>query len=396
MPPSTEGPAGGALLRRLLGALDEELPAATALRERLHARPELANAEHETAKTVLAELGGDGARRVAGTGILARVGPPGPGEIAVRAELDALAVGERTGAPFAATGEAMHACGHDVHMAALVALFRAARRIEGALPAPLLAVFQPSEEDYPSGAVQLLDAGALEGVAAIAAAHVHPGVPAGAVTADDGPVNASSDNFCIEVGGRAGHAAYPHTARDPVVVLAEIVVALQTLVSRTLDPLHGAVVSVTRLDAGTAENVIPARACARGTIRSLDPADRVALKERMRDLVEHLAAGHGCTSRLALTEGEPAIVNDPELTARVRPLLRAAGAAPSPPMRSCGSDDFGFFGSAARLLLLFVGFDPAPGVPRVPLHHPEFLPGAAAVGAVARAQAAAYVAAARA
>ena len=383
-----------ALLVRLLEALEPELAAAEALRERLHARPELANAEHETAAIVLAALDAADVERVAGTGILARIGPRAGPAVALRAELDALALRERTAAPYAATSGAMHACGHDVHMAALVALFRAARRVESALPAPLLAIFQPSEEDYPSGAVGLLGEGRLEGVATVAAAHVHPDVPPGAVTADDGPVNASSDNFLIVVEGRGGHAAYPHATRDPVVAVAEIVVALQTLVSRTVDPLHSAVLSVTRLMAGSAENIVPEEARAAGTLRALQPEDRPRLKQRLLAIVEHVAAAHGCSARVELTEGEPAIVNDPDLTARVRPLLAAAGTAVAPPMRSCGSDDFGFFGATARLLLLFVGFEPAPGAPRVPLHHAEFLPASATVRPVARALAAAYVAAA--
>jgi amidohydrolase len=179
-----------------------------------------------------------------------------------------------------------------------------------------------------------------------------------------------------------------------VVVLAEIVVALQTLVARTVDPLHSAVLSVTRLMAGSAENIVPEEARAAGTLRALQPEDRPRLKHRLLEIVEHVATAHGCSARVELTEGEPAIVNDPDLAVRVRPLLAAAGTAAAPPMRSCGSDDFGFFGSTARLLLLFVGFEPAPGAPRVSLHHPEFLPASATVRTVARALAAAYVAAA--
>jgi amidohydrolase len=389
-------PAPTELLRALLAALEPELAGAEALRERLHARPELAYAEHETAATVLAALGADRVERVAGdTGILARLGPDGDRAVGLRAELDGLRQTERTGAPFAATGAAMHGCGHDVHMAALVALFRAAGTLERALPAPLVALFQPSEENYPSGALRLVEEGALAGVATVAAAHVHPDVAPGAVSADDGPVNASSDNFRIVVAGHAGHAAYPHVTRDPVVVLAEIVVAAQTLISRTVDPLHSAVLSITQLEAGTgAENIVPEQAVAGGTLRALHPDDREALKRRLGELVAALGRAHGCDARLEITSGEPAIVNDPSLTAGVRPLLAAAGCGAAAPMRSCGSDDFGFFGAGARLLLLFVGFETAPGAPRVPLHHPEFLPARGTVATVARALACAYVAAA--
>jgi amidohydrolase len=379
------------LLARLLAALDGELAAAEALRERLHACPELAYEEHATAAAVLEALDASRVARVGGgTGILAALGPDRGGAVALRAELDGLRQTERTGAPFAAPAGTMHGCGHDIHMAALVALFRAARTLEPELPVPLVALFQPSEENYPSGALRLVEEGALDGIATVAAAHVHPDVAPGAVTADDGPVNASSDNFRVVVDGHAGHAAYPHVTRDPVVVLAEIIVAAQTLVSRTVDPLHSAVLSITQLAAGTgAENVVPDEAVAGGTLRALHPDDRAALKRRLAELVEHTGRAHGCRARLEITSGEPAIVNDPALTGAARPLLAAAGCAAAAPMRSCGSDDFGFFGASAHLLLLFAGFETER---RVPLHHPEFLPARGTVATVARALACAYVA----
>jgi len=383
---------GTALLEALLTALEPELGPAAALRERLHAQPELAHAEHRTHTAVLEALDAPGAATVAGTGIVARLGPADGTAVAVRAELDALPVRERTDAAFAATGAAMHACGHDVHMAALVALFRAARTVE--LPVPLVALFQPSEEAYPSGALELLDAGALDGVAVVAAAHVHPDVPWGEVAVDEGPVNASSDSFVVVVEGESGHAAYPHDTRDPVVALAAVVVALQSLVSRRVDPLRSAVVTVGTLEAGSADNVIPEHARAGGTLRALHPDDRVELRRALGTLAEHVALAHGCTARVEWTEGEPAIVNDAALVARVRPLLERTGAAAAHTQRSCGSDDFGFFGARSRLLLLFVGVGGAPGMPHVPLHHPQFLPPTEAVAAVARAQAAAYAGAA--
>lgn len=383
---------GLALLDALHTALEPELGPAMTLREKLHAQPELAHVEHRTSAAILEALEAPSAETVAGTGIVARLGPPGNSAVALRAELDALPVREQTSAPFAATGAAMHACGHDVHMAALVALFRAARRVE--LPVPFVALFQPSEEAYPSGAIDLIDAGVLDGVETVAAAHVHPDVAWGDVAVDEGPVNASSDSFVVVVEGESGHAAYPHDTRDPVVALAAIVVALQSLVSRRVDPLRSAVITVGTLEAGAADNVIPEQARAGGTLRALHPDDRVELRKALGTLAEHVALAHGCTARVEWTEGEPAIVNNAALVGRVRPLLDRVGLGLAPTQRSCGADDFGFFGARSRLLLLFVGVAGAPGMRRVPLHHSEFLPPSAAVGAVARALAAAYVAAA--
>ena len=166
------------LLRALLASLEDEIPGAISLRERLHANPELSNAEHGTARLVSEALGAADVDPVAGTGLVARVGPAEGRAVAVRAELDALPIEEQTGAPFAAGNDLMHACGHDVHMAALTALFRAARRSEDSLAGPLLALYQPSEESYPSGAEVISREQRLAGEAgAFVAAHVHPDVP---------------------------------------------------------------------------------------------------------------------------------------------------------------------------------------------------------------------------
>ena len=382
------------LLRVLLDSLEAELPDAVALRELLHANPEPSHGEGETAALIAKALGAGSVSRVAGTGLVARAGPGGERAVAVRAELDALPIEEATGAPFAATNGLMHACGHDVHMAALVALFRAARRVEDRLPRPLLALYQPSEEAYPSGAEIVVREGVLADAAgAVVAVHVHPGVPWGTVRVEAGPVNASCDYLRISIEGFGGHGAYPHLARDPIVALSHAIVALQSLVSRRLDPTHAGVFSVGWTRAGTAENVIPASAEAGATLRVLEPADREPLREAACDLIEATARAHGCVATVEVTEGEPTTVNDPALAERARSLLPEAGFDIAPAMRSCGSDDFGFYGRLAPALMMFVGLKDSPGDGNLPLHHPRFLPPDEAVGAVARAQAVAFTAA---
>jgi amidohydrolase len=236
--------------------------------------------------------------------------------------------------------------------------------------------------------------GALVGkTGAIVAAHVHPEVPWGTLSVEAGPVNASSDNLRITVEGSGGHGAYPHRARDPILALSHVVVALQSLVSRRLDPMHAAVFSVGWVRAGTAENVIPDVAQAGGTLRVLDPEDREPLREMALRIVETTARAHDCTASVEVTQGEPATVNDEALARAARSLLPEAGFEPAPAMRSCGSDDFGFYSKTSPTLMTFVGIKDAPGTPNVPLHHPRFLPSDEAVGAVARAQAIAYAAA---
>ena len=378
------------LLQALLASLEDEMPAALSLRERLHANPEPGNAEHGTARLVSEALGADDVEPVAGTGFVARVGPDEGRAVAVRAELDALPMEEQTGAPFAADNDFMHACGHDVHMAALSALFRAARH--SPLPAPFLALYQPSEETYPSGAEVVVRERALGEVRAVVAAHLHPDVPWGAVSLEPGPVNASCDYVHITVEGDGGHGAYPHRARDPILALSHVVVALQSLVSRRLDPMHPGVMSVGWTRAGSADNVIPERAEAGGTLRVLHPGDRGPLREAAHAIIEATARAHGCVARVEVIEGEPATINDPAIAASARALAPEAGFELARPTRSCGSDDFGFYGSLTPTLMAFVGLDGAPDTEHLPLHHPRFLPPPEAVRAVARAQAVAFAA----
>jgi amidohydrolase len=315
--------------------------------------------------------------------------------VAVRAELDGLPIRERTGAAFSASGEAMHACGHDVHMAALVALARAAHALGEELPAPLLAVFQPSEEVHPSGAKALVE-GALAAAApaAIVAAHVHPELRWGEVALDAGAVNASFDGFEITIEGEPSHGAYPHQGRDPILALAQVVVALHAQVARRMDPMHPTVLTVGVVEGGSTENVIPECASARGALRALRAEDRRTLRELVEEVVAGVAVANGCRGSVSFVAGEPVLENDPRIVAGARELLGDAGAAPAPEWRSCGSDDFAFFGALGPVAMTFVGLDGAPGFQSRPLHHPELLPPDEAVGAVARVQAVLYVAAA--
>jgi amidohydrolase len=383
-----------ALLEQLLGAVERELPRAVALRHRLHARPELAHVEEQTAAAVAQELP-VACTTVAVTGRIARVGPADGAPVAVRAELDGLPVEERTGAPFSASGGVMHACGHDVHMAALVALTRATHELADALPAGLLAVFQPSEEAYPSGAEQLArEELARNAPAAVVAAHIHPELPWGTVGLDPGAVNASCDAVEITVEGEPTHGAYPHLGRDPILALAQIVVALHAQVARRIDPHGPAVLTVGVLEGGAAENVIPPRARARAALRAHRPEDRLALRQMVQEVVTGIAAAHGCRGSVELTPGEPALENDPGIVALARELLAGANLVPAREWRSCGSDDFAFFGALAPIAMAFVGLDGAEGFTPRPLHHPELLAPDEAVGAVARVQAVLYLAAA--
>jgi amidohydrolase len=373
--------------------LAAELDAAVELRHELHASAELSGAEHRTAERVVAALGAAGAPAVADTGRLIRIGGKDGPCIALRAELDALPITEQTGVPWASTTGAMHACGHDVHLAGLTALCRAAQAAErdGDLPVPLLAVLQPREEAIPSGARDIVASGALEAQlpCAIVAVHLQHQLPAGTVAAAVGTVNAATDDIEITVEGTGGHAGYPQLAADPVVALCQSVLALQHAVSRRSDPTHAVVVSIGMLQAGQAANVIPARASAYGTLRVLDEADRPGLHAMVREIVEHTCLANGCRGTVAITEGEPALVNDEALTMAAWPWLREAGFTVDTTFRSCGADDFSYYTRGGRTLMLFLGAGSEHA-----LHHPAFLPADELVGQVASALLAGYLGAA--
>jgi amidohydrolase len=377
-------------LGALRDAVRRELPAAERLRRELHARPSLSGREEPTLDQLLDALPGrTGAERMAGgTGAVLRIGGPGPA-VGVRAELDALPITEATGVPWAASNGAMHACGHDVHMAALTALARALHQVGP--PVPMLAVLQPREEGNPSGARDVVTSGLLQAhqVAAMAAAHVQPLLEAGEVACAPGVVNAAADEFFVTMTGRPGHAAYPHLTQDPVLAVAQFVVAVQQLVSRNTDPMQPAVVTVGALAAGEACNAIPGAANARGTIRSVTETHRHRLHERLREVATGVALAHGCTADVKIVRGEPVLDNDPGLAASTAALLIRLGVTVTEPLRTCGADDFSFYGGIAPALMLFVGTDGEPGSG---LHTATFLPGDRAVADVADALLAAYLA----
>jgi amidohydrolase len=367
-------------------ALQVELPAAIELRHKLHAAPHVSGAEHPTAAAAVAALGWGEGVPVADAGRLISCCR---GSVILRAELDALPIVERSGVPWAATGLAMHACGHDVHLAACVAAAHAIASCEPDIPVSVL--LQPREETAPSGAQDVVRSGVLQrsGARAIVAAHVQPQLPAGVVGVRPGGVNASVDEFEIVVRGRGGHAAYPHTVRDPVLAASAIVVALQQLVSRRVDPVRGAVCTIGRIAAGTAANVVPDEASLLGTLRLTDPRGRAELLTALHEIVESTASAYGCTAAVTARSDEPALINDSVLAAAAALHLEEAGIPIDVEWRSFGSDDFSYYGAELPSLMAFVGVDGGGG-----LHDPRFLPPDDTVELVAQVLIACYLAAA--
>jgi hippurate hydrolase len=295
-----------------------------ALRRRIHAAPEIGLELPETQKAVLEALSGldldvnTGGRTSAVVATL-RGSRPGP-TLLLRADMDALPLQEETGLPFAsAVDGAMHACGHDAHVAMLVGGLRLLATHRAELSGTVKAVFQPGEEGY-AGARILIEEGLLDtepSVDAAFAIHVRPTVPSGSVGLRAGPLLAAGDVFSIDLKGKGGHASAPHTAVDPIPVACEIVQALQTLVTRQVDVFDPAVVTVTRIQAGSAPNVIPETANLLGTIRTFSECARNRVHEGIREIAEGVASAHRVEVTVHLVRGYPVTENHPGFTAFV-------------------------------------------------------------------------------
>jgi hippurate hydrolase len=291
------------------------------MRRDLHRHPELSWKETRTASRIcefLDERGIAYRKDVAGTGVLAEIPAANDSPaIALRADIDALPIHEETGLPFASQVDGvMHACGHDGHVSMLLGAAALLAR-EPQLPAPVRLIFQPAEE-MGRGAPAMIEAGVLDGVGMIFGGHLDRHFPTGTVIVTDGPVNAASDRFSIEVQGSGGHAARPHETVDAVVVGSLLVMAIQTIVSREVNPAHPSVISVGRFDAGTAGNVIAGHARLQGTIRTQDPEVREYLHRSLRRIAESVGQLHGAEVKIDLVEGVPVLTNTKEMASLAR------------------------------------------------------------------------------
>jgi len=282
------------------------------LRRAIHRHPELSFQEHATADRLVAalrELGIDDVRRVATTGVVARI--PGVDRtapvVAVRGDIDALPIQEGTGLPFASeVSGVMHACGHDVH--ATWAVGAAVLLMQNPADGDVVVVLQPAEETG-KGALAILESGALDGVSAIFGGHVDRRFSVGQIVADEGPLAASADTFEIELIGGGAHAARPHESRDPIVAAAAVISALQTIVARKLNPATPGVVTVGTIHAGSASNVIPDRATMSGTVRAVEPVSRELMLREVKHVTESVASAFGVEARVSMDLGTPPIVN---------------------------------------------------------------------------------------
>jgi hippurate hydrolase len=356
----------------LRSAADALLPEAVELRRRLHRIPEISFDLPRTQAAVLEALDGLGLRVSTGSALTSVTavldgGRPGP-TVLLRADMDGLPVDEDTGLPFASEHPgAMHACGHDAHMAMLVCAARLLAERRADLAGQVLFMFQPGEESH-GGARVMLEEGVLDAaggpLVAAFAIHQFPLLPSGWMSSRSGPVMASSDILRATLTGRGGHASAPHRALDPVPVAAEAVLALQTYVSRRTDPVDPVVVTIGTINAGTVHNVIPETASLTGTLRTLSEETRSTVRREVASLIEGVAAAHGLAASVEWEEGYPVVVNDSDATAfamGVAADVLGPDRVLEMPAPALASEDFAYVLQRVPGAMLFLGTAP-PGV----------------------------------
>lgn len=348
------------------------------LRRELHRFPELSWKEERTAERLEAALraiGLDDIARVAGTGVVARVRGRNREApiVAIRGDIDALPIHEATGLPFASeVPGVMHACGHDVHATWAVgaAMLLTSRPAQG----DVLVVLQPAEE-VGSGAPAVLASGALDDVVAIFGGHVDRRFAVGQVVAQSGPLAASADAFTIDVIGKGAHGARPHEGVDPIVAASAIITALQTIVSRRLDPGAAAVLSIGSIHGGTAPNVIPEKVTMTGTLRAMRPEVRSQLHDEVGSIATAVAAAHGATAKVTIDRGPPPIVNTEREAGWARTAaenMLGEGSVVPFGVTNMGGEDFACYLERFPGCFLRIGAREPGGQP-APAHSPGFI-----------------------
>lgn len=361
-----------AVINRIAGFSDDM----TGWRRHLHRHPELGFECHETAAFVVDRLKEFGITQIeegiATSGVVAVIEGRGEGPtIGLRADMDALAISESTGAEYASeTQGVMHACGHDGHMTMLLGAAKyltETRNFSGRVAL----IFQPAEEG-PGGAQVMVRDGIMDryDIGEVYALHTLPGAKAGGMYTSAGPVMAAVDTFHIDITGRGGHAAWPHETRDPVVAACGMVQAIQTIVSRNHYALDDLVLSVTQIHTGSAENIVPETAYVNGTIRTFDKGVKAMVWRRLKEIVAGQAAAFDVRADLRIDEGYPATVNDAaktEFAVDVAKEVAVDGEVSDARPREMGAEDFAYMLEERPGAYLFLGQGEGPG-----LHHAGF------------------------
>lgn len=348
-------------------------------RRHLHQYPELSYKERETAAFVAEKLESFGIEvrtGLGGHGLIGTVQGALPGRvIALRADMDALPIREESGAEYASRHEGvMHACGHDGHTAALLEVARYFAERRESLQGEIRLLFQASEEVCPGGAKPMIENGALEGVDAVYGVHLWTPIPVGTVASAGGAMMASTDEFFIDITGRGGHGGMPHETVDSIVAASALVMQLQTVVSRSVDPLRPAVLSIGTIGGGTAQNVVAEKTRITGTVRTFDENTRALIRRRIEAISNHVAEVYGASAQVDYLVGYPALVNHAEEAERffrvapsALPGFKVETATPLMP-----AEDFAYYLQERPGCFMLVGAGNCEKGFVYPHHHPRF------------------------
>ncbi|WP_379154188.1 M20 family metallopeptidase [Paenibacillus sp. sgz5001063] len=360
--------------------LEQLMPDMVEWRRHLHRHPELSYQEKETSAFVAAKLEAFGIeviRSKAGYGLTGILKGRQPGKtVVLRADMDALAITEENGREYASQKPGvMHACGHDGHTSMLLAAaaYYSSRKEE--LQGELRFLFQPAEEICPGGALGMIAEGVLEGADAVYGLHLWTPLPIGTVASAPGPLMASADEFFIDITGKGGHAGTPHRTVDSILTGAALVTQLQSIVSRSVDPLRPAVVNVGTIQGGSAQNIVSERCRLTGTVRAFDEETRYLIKKRMEEMVVAVAATYGAEAKMDYLMGYPPLEND---EAEFRRFLRVAPSALGDAVsvvqmeKIMPAEDFAYYVKEIPGCFIFVGAGNPDKDAVYPHHHSKF------------------------
>ncbi len=338
-------------------------PTIIAWRRDIHAHPELNFQEVRTAKLVadaLREMGLEPQTQVGKTGVVAKIGSGKP-VIGIRADMDALPIEEASGVEFSSENPGvMHACGHDAHTAILLGIARILTLLPERPAGEIRLLFQPSEEaednEGKSGAVRMIEDGALEGVDSVIALHTASTLPTGLIMLNDGPATAAVDSFTATILGKGGHGAYPHQTIDPIFILAQVINAIHGIRARRINPVRPSVISIGAIHTGTVNNIIPQEVELNGTIRSYDEETRQQLWTDLEQAFG-VAKALGGDFQLRITPGYPAMYNDSSVVKTLREVTTeiAGEQALVPPEAGMGAEDFAYMTKLAPGAMFMLG-----------------------------------------
>lgn len=363
----------------LIEKLEEIFPELVQIRRDFHMHPELGYEEVETPKRVakyLGELGLEVRTQVGGRGVVGRLTGGRPGKtVALRADFDALPIQDEKQVEYKSrVPGVMHACGHDLHTAALLGVAKVLSEVRDSIEGNVVFIHQFAEEKHPGGALPMIEDNCLEDVDVIYSAHVLANLPYETVGIKEGYLLGSADEFEIEIIGKGGHAAQPYEAIDPIVLGSQIIMSLQQIVSRRIKPMDPAVVSVCTFHSGDANNVIPHSAKITGSVRAFNKETRSKLEESIKSIVQNLCDEAGATVKINYLHGYPSVYNDPVETKRVERVAKSIFSTDKVIKKEpfMAADDFAYFLEKVPGVYVMVGGRNEEIGASYPHHHPKF------------------------